>query len=315
MMIPPDDPRLMPIQLRRELIQSGYDDAALIRAVRANQLTRPRRGAYVNADGFAALSPMGQHAVRARAAVKQANTDVVISHSSAMSLYPDPPDWGLDLTDVHLTRRDGKTGRHEAGIRQHRGKVIDADVITICDVEVMTPTRALLELTTIATVEVGLVHANHLLHTGLVTKTELYERYRSMDHWPETLATDLVLRLADPRIESVGESRTWHAIYRQCLPMPIPQAAVVDSSGRLLARLDFAWPQYGVWLEFDGRVKYEKLLRDGESATDVVLREKKRQEMIEDLTGWRCIRVTWDDLRDPRRLAAKIRAAFASRAA
>lgn len=315
MMISSDDPRLLTIQLRRELIAAGYDDAAIARAIRIRDLTRPRRGAYVNADAFAKLDDLGQHAVRARAAARQANTEVVLSHASALSLYPDPVDWGLDLADVHLTRKDGKTGRREAGIRQHRGRIAEGDVITIGDVEVMAPARALLEITTISTVEVGLVHANHLLHGGLVTKKELRERYRSMDHWPETLATDLVLMLADGRIESVGESRTFHAIYRERLPLPIPQLVLVDERGREVARLDFAWPQYGVWLEFDGRIKYQKLLREGESVTDVVLREKKRQEMIEDLTGWRCIRVTWDDLRYPERLAAKIRAAFAARAA
>jgi hypothetical protein len=75
----------------------------------------------------------------------------------------------------------------------------------------------------------------------------------------------------------------------------------------VVANVDFAWPEYGVFLEFDGRIKYQELLRVGESPTDVVLREKKRQDLIERLTGWRCIRITWADLYHPERTAALIR--------
>lgn len=317
MNLDPNDVRLMPIQLRRELLASGYDDAAILRAFRSGQFARARRGAYVNAPQFAALDAREQHAVRARAAAKQAKTEVVISHASAVALYPEEiPTWGLGFGNLHLTRRDGKSGRKEAGVQQHRGRLIDGDVISLGDVDVTSPARALLEVTTTTSVEVGLVLASSLLNRKLVTMDEVVQRYAgTMDHWPQTLTTDMVLRLADGRIESVGEGRVFHLCFAQSLPMPCPQYEVRNEYGKVVARLDFAWPEFGVWVEFDGRVKYEGLLREGESATDVVLREKRRQEMVEDLTGWRCIRLTWADLAYPERVAAKIRAAFARSAA
>ncbi len=61
-----------------------------------------------------------------------------------------------------------------------------------------------------------------------------------------------------------------------------------------------------VWLEFDGREKYVKYLKEGESVVDAVLREKARESMIAELTGWRCIRITWADLQHPERTAARI---------
>lgn len=315
-MLDPNDPRLVAIQLRKELLATGYDDAAIAYAVRSGVLGRVRRGAYADARVLGQLNDVALHAVRARAAAKQAKVPVVISHASAIAMYPDAPAWGLDLGHVHLTRKDGKTGRADAGIRQHRGRLLEGDIITIGDVEVTAPTRALLEVTTQAPVEVGVALANHLLHHGIVTMDQVVERYRqSIDHWPRTLPTDLVLRLADGRIESVGESRTYYFCFRQGLPLPMPQYEVRSPDGTLVARLDFAWPDKKVWLEFDGRMKYQELLKDGESPTDVVLREKKRQEAIEHITGWRCIRITWDDLFFPERLAARIRAAFAEMAA
>ena len=148
---------------------------------------------------------------------------------------------------------------------------------------------------------------NDFLHRGLTSLDQLHRRYEPMDRWPNTLGTDLVLRLADPRIESVGETRTFHVCWRHGLPAPEPQYEVFDEDGTCIGRVDFAWPEHRVFLEFDGKIKYGKLLREGETPTDVVLREKRREERICEVTGWRCIRVTWADLQRPEILAARIR--------
>ena len=98
------------------------------------------------------------------------------------------------------------------------------------------------------------------------------------EHWPNSLTTDLVLRLADERFESVAEARFFYLCFRWSVPMPQPQYVVEDRAGLSVARLDFAWPARKRWVEVDGRVKYEKLLREGERASDVVLREKRRAQ-------------------------------------
>jgi len=46
-----------------------------------------------------------------------------------------------------------------------------------------------------------------------------------------------------------------------------------------------------------------------------VFREKKREDLIRAVTGWRCIRITWIDLEHPERTAARIRAVLAGLAA
>ena len=93
--------------------------------------------------------------------------------------------------------------------------------------------------------------------------------------------------------------------------MPVPQYLVVDEYGRTVARVDFAWPELGVFLEFDGKEKYTAYLKIGESAVDAVLREKKREERICRITGWRCIRLTWADLHRPERTVDYIRSVLA----
>jgi hypothetical protein len=291
--------------LRREAEVLGYDQRALRIQLQTGLWHRVRHGAYTFGDIWNAADQRQRHRILARAAYRTARTAVALSHASAVLEHTDSF-WGLDLSEVDLTRLDGKSGRREAGLRQHRGKLLDGDVIEVDGVQTTSPTRAALELTTVANTEQSLVVVNGLLHSGLCTLDGLIERYSSMDKWPNTLGTDLVLRLADRKIESVGETRTFYLCWKFGVPAPTPQLRVLDDRGLLRGRVDFAWPAYGVFLEFDGLGKYIKYLRDGETPADAVIREKKREDLIRSLTGWRCIRLTWADLSQPDATAARI---------
>jgi very-short-patch-repair endonuclease len=294
-----------PIWLRRELLAAGHSDRDLTLLVKAGHLRRIRRGAFVDSSVYDASDQAGRHRLLARAVAKQAKTRLIVSHSSAVAFH-DGPTWGLPLNTTHVTRPDGRAGRAEAGVRQHQGVVLDGDVVVRRGLEVMSETRAALETTTCVPTEVGLVVVADFLHRGLTTINDLRTRYGRMSNHPFTLRTDLVLRLADPRLESVGECRTLFMCYRAGVPAPTPQYELHDHLGDLIARLDFAWPEHKVWLEFDGRQKYVKFLNEGETVVDVVLREKKRESMISELTGWRCIRITWADLDRPAATVARI---------
>lgn len=314
MSMTPDDPRLTQIALRKELIAMGHTDRNLAREVAAGRLAKPRRGAYVDAATWRELSGEGQYAVRVRAVLRQARAEAFASHTSALP-FLDVPTWGLSLADVHTTRLDGRSGRHEAGVRQHCGKVHDGDVVVVGDIEVSGAIRAVLEVTTLTSVESGLVVLNHCLHRGDFTADQIRERYEDgMECWPSSLVTDLVLRHGDARIASVGESRTYHFLWRHHFPCPEPQLEIRDGQS-FRAYLDFAFPDLGIWIEFDGKEKYLRHRRKGESVVDAVIREKQRESYICELTGWRCIRITWADLSDPAKLERRIRAAIAAAAA
>lgn len=291
--------------LRREAEELGHDQRSVRQHLSEGTWHRVRHGAYTFGDIWGSADERARHAILARAAYRTSRTGVALSHVSAV-LEHTSSFWDLDLTEVDLTRIDGRSGRREAGIRQHRGKVLDGDIVTINGVQATSPTRAALELTTVADTERSLVVVNGLLHSGLCTMEGLSERYAQMDHWPNTLGTDLVLRLADPRIESVGETRTFHLCWRHGVPAPEPQHRIIDARGTIVGRVDFAWPVQGVFLEFDGISKYTKFLREGESPADAVVREKKREDLIRGITGWRCIRITWADLARPEATAARI---------
>ncbi|MBC7278357.1 hypothetical protein [Nocardioides sp.] len=302
-----EDPRLTPIALRKELLDNGHSERSIAQALRTGVLARPRRGAYVDGNLWKGLSEEDRYAVRCRAAYRQSKTDVVLSHVSAVP-FRNGPLWGLDLAEVHLSRPDHRTGRREAGVRQHSGKLLELDVVTENGLLLTSPERTAVEVTTVAPVVAALGVVNDLLHRQITTLERVKERYElSMEHWPNSLSAQVVLRLADPRVESLAESLFVGVAWMQSLPMPIPQYEVIDSEGKA-RRLDFALPEFGVWFEIDGKVKYEQPYRIGDTAADVVFREKRRQDRISEATGWRCMRITWADLQDPVRLAARIRA-------
>ena len=304
-----ETPRYTPIHLRRELLAQGYDDRAIHRAVETGDLAKARRGAYVRAEDWTSLEEAGRHCVRSRAVLRQASTGLVLSHSSALVEH-DAPTFGVSLDEVEVTRLDARSGRRERGVRQHRGVVRPEELCTIHGAVVTGPAATVLDVATVVPTEAALCVANFFLHARLTDEEDLATLARTRRHRPGMLHAGIALRLADGRIESVGESRTLWVCFQQGLPAPVPQVPVLDRNHRLFARVDFAWPERGVFVEFDGRVKYGRLLRPGQSLAEAIDLEKRREEEICRLTGWRCVRLVWGDLDHPVRTAYRIRSMF-----
>src|SRR3954471_5072719 len=151
--------------LRGDALANGFTDREVARLVRSGEWHRVRRGAYALGAAWAPLDEVQRHGVLARAAVRQAKAPVAASHISALPDY-DAPVWGLPLDVVHLARLDGRAGRKERGIQQHRGRLEVGDVIDRRGLDVVSATKTAIDITTIAPVEKSLVVVNHLLHAG-----------------------------------------------------------------------------------------------------------------------------------------------------
>lgn len=95
------------------------------------------------------------------------------------------------------------------------------------------------------------------------------------------------------------ESRLRLDIVLAGLPEPVPQYEVFDSIGRLIGRLDLAYPDLKVALEYDG---------DHHRERDQFRRDAVRLNHLR-LLGWTVLRFTADDLlRNRSRMLAQIRA-------
>jgi hypothetical protein len=302
------------IRLRRELIAAGWSDRDIKRAVRSGLIHRLRYGAYVDAALWGLLdSDRDQHRARARAVLRTAHPASVLTHQSALAEHLDSL-WRLCLDDVALTRTDGVAGRHEAGIVHHSGTLHLRDITVRCGVPVSSPARTAIEILTTNDSELGFCLLNALLHARRTTLDEVRDVAARTEHWPNTLGVRIALGLANPKLSSIAESRTLHLLYRESIPLPDPQVDVHDALGKLLGCVDFLWPRHGVFIEFDGRIKYQLYRRPGETLADYLMREKRREERICQETGWICIRVGWSDLENSRATAQRIRAILAKRA-
>ncbi len=70
---------------------------------------------------------------------------------------------------------------------------------------------------------------------------------------------------------------------------------IMTTSGRRIGICDFGWEEHRVVGEFDGKVKYGRLLKPGQTPGDVVFAEKRREDAIRD-EGWEVARWIWADL-------------------
>jgi len=291
--------------LRRDAIALGYDDKCLRRMVKGGQICRIRQGAYAAADVWRDLDLRGRHLLLCDAVVKQYGHDIALSHDSAV-LKLQGPDYGLDLSHVHVTHFDGG-GRRGAKVIHHEGRCGVLDITRLDDHWLSSPPRTVLDIAMTRGLEAGVIVADDFIHRGLTTTAELWQLYEAVKDWSGALILRLVIGLATGKSESVGETLGWLLCRNQLLPRPEQQFEIFHPHGLLAGRTDWAWPEYGAFGEFDGKIKYHRLRRANETIEEAVLREKKREDLLRELTGWRCIRLVWADLFTPELTAQRIR--------
>jgi hypothetical protein len=114
-----------------------------------------------------------------------------------------------------------------------------------------------------------------------------------------------VVKFSDGRSGSVGESRSRVVLADLGLTPSALQYEITTPSGEFVARTDFAWEEERIVGEFDGRIKYGRLLRPGQDPGDAVFEEKRREDAIRDV-GWEVVRWTWGDLSVPAHLAERL---------
>ena len=252
------------------------------------------------------------------------------------------PTWGLALDRAHVTFDRPSGGRLEARLHVHTAPLHADDVVIVHGLAVTSVARTVVDVARRARFEAAVTVADAALRAAEIgdvpaRRTEygttansdgtdgsiglhdagraaavplhaaLDAAARRAKGWPGVPAARQVLAFADGRSEGVGESRSRVAIARAGLPTPVPQLPVRLARG--VAYSDFGWPEQRTVGEFDGKVKYGRLLRPGQYPGDVVYEEKLREDAIRAL-DWEVVRWTWADLRDFTDTAARIRDRF-----
>jgi hypothetical protein len=266
--------------LRPDLLAAGYTDEELRHARRSGDIVAVRRGAYVPSSDERLDDPAARHALTVRAAVAQLPVGAVVSHVSAAVLLGLRL-WGVPLVQVHVTRNRASGGRCGRRLHLHTTPLAPGEVIEVDGVPVTCPARTVVDIARAASLTAGVVVADAALEAGLDT-AELQEAVDRAGRRPGNARARRVVAFADAGGRSVGESRSRVLLDRHGIPPPVLQWPVHDPRGRHVGTTDFGWPDLRTVGEFDGLVKYGRLLRPGQTPGDAVVAEKWREDRLRD---------------------------------
>lgn len=215
-----------------------------------------------------------------------------ISGRSAAHLF------GADLAtcDDPVTVASSATWRGAAGIRVVQRQLRPGDLRVFAGIPVTTPLATGYELARSLPLEDAVVWLDALGRARALKPRDLRAHCATHVGEPGWRCAAQAIELCDPRAESPPESRVRLLLVRAGLPAPVPQYTVLDS-GEFVARVDLAWPQFKIALEYDGQ---------WHASIGQLGRDRRRIRQLNAL-GWYVYPVTAADLHQPAALVAAIR--------
>jgi hypothetical protein len=241
---------------------------------------------------------------RAAACLLVAGAPAVLSGHSALTLHGCS---AADIAPIHVLVPYHRKLRSRPGLSVHYGLFEEQDVEERDGLRVLALDVALAEVLCRVGRRIAIACADQAL-AALPEKERVEfrawteERIRARPDPRGTLRGLALLDLATGLAESPPESWILLTLVDGGLPVPEQQVKIFDLAGNEIYRLDYAWREARVAVEYDGYESHE-WRRQRDAARDEDLRRR----------GWIVIRADTRDLKDPSRLLAAIRAAFRSR--
>ncbi|MBM7365751.1 hypothetical protein [Gordonia hydrophobica] len=283
---------------RTAVLAEGWSDTALGSAVRRGDLILLAPGVSVRADPWFTTDDGADELYRLRglAAVTslRCGDGVVLSHQSAAAVHGIAllkPDRSL----VHVTRDARSGGGRRAERQVHAVALPDDDVVDLGRFRVTSLERTAVDVATAgASFAQALTVFDMALARGASRETmaEMLGGRRNQG----VRVARRALRFATRLSESVGESWSRAQMITENLRLPVLQCTHVAEGHEY--RSDFDWDCRLVG-EFDGQIKYGRLLRPGEARDEAITREKEREDRLRAL-GIMVVRWIWADLENNR---------------
>ena len=264
--------------LGRAQLRNAVEDGRLIPYSRTVLLVRERM-ADVTTMAAAALLMVGPDAVLA------GHTAAYLQGCTAADTQP-----------IHVMLGHDRRFRARPDLVVHNGNYDPSDVVVVDGLRCLCLEATIGELLCRARSSTALACADQALafvadeHRAAV-KTDLAVRIARRPDPRGRRRGGFLLDLATGLPESPAESWLLLLVVDQGLPVPEPQFKIRNLLGNEIYRLDFAWPDHRVALEYDGFEAHEHR-RAEDAARDADLKRR----------GWTVIRADASDLRDPTRL-------------
>jgi REase_MTES_1575/Transcriptional regulator, AbiEi antitoxin len=268
----------------REAHQAGLSRKVLRRMVREGSLRLLLKGVYVDA---AVPDSIG---VRAAAAAKVVPPGSVVCDltaawihgaqlTSAESRFRVPPLEVFRLAGHTRVRRPECTG----GTRS----LAADDIMEVAGVVVTTPLRTALDLGRLLRRDQALGAIDALLRAGDLSTRDLTAQLERFRGARGVVQLRQLAPLADPRAESPAESLTRLRLIDGGLPVPEVQWEIRNAMGIVVYRLDLAYPELKLAIEYDG-AEFHTSVEDRE-------RDERRRAHLRRL-GWTIVVLTSPDV-------------------
>jgi hypothetical protein len=147
----------------------------------------------------------------------------------------------------------------------------------------------------------AVVAVDAMLAARVVARSDLEKAAVARPGWPGVVQLRRVLEFRDGRAESPQETRLRMVLIAGGLPAPVCQHEVFDGNGRFVARLDLAYPDRKLAIEYEG---------DHHREPSVFQRDLRRMNRLRTL-GWTVLRFAAVDIyRQPVRVIALTQIAY-----
>jgi hypothetical protein len=251
-------------------------------------------------DTYLPKASSGELRQRISAVLLGAPPTAVLSHLSAASLWgwhvPLVPDDGR----VHLTVPPDGRVRSRADRRIHCSHVPAPERRDLRGIPVTSPSRTWIDVASVVPPAALLALTDQMLARGF-PGDEFPRILRRSPGRRGVVMARRVLPCADALAGSPMESVLRWLLYESALPRPVLQHVIRGKDGAFLGRVDLAWPDRRVLVEFDGDVHRER---------SVFVNDVRRQNGLV-LAGWTVLRFTSADvLGRPTWVVAMIRSAL-----
>lgn len=285
-------PAAVPDPLRQDVFRGAW-------AVGAGLLTRRQlRGATwrrLLPDVYVHAAVPVTHQLRAEAACCLLPEAIVTGRSAAVL-------WGVHLAgpmdDVEVTLPPSAGPRRVPGLTVRRASIPPEHRWRRSDLPVTTPEATALRLAAALPGDDAVVAVDQLVSSGIVDLDPV-RALAALGRGAGSARARAVCDLADGLAGSPQETRLRLLLHRSQLPRPVAQFQVRDVRGTV-ARVDFAWPNRKVAVEYDGLWHAD----DAQFAKD-----RRRLNRLR-AAGWTVVFVTAAHLHEPVELIAEIAAAL-----
>lgn len=296
----PNRPAPLPARFSRTpfLVADALDHGVGRERLRRSDVVTPARGVRLPADRTGFLDEVLAVGLLLR-------PDQYFSHTTAARLWDAPVPRTFTGADsaIHVSTIGHGPVERRRGVTGHRTDPTRADVTTMFGVRVSTPAACWYECRTLLGLRALVVLGDHMVGVGRLTSTARLEgSVHAGDRAVVTARTalDLVRVGAESPMETVVRLIVVDAGF----PEPELNVDVHDESAQFIGRVDMAWVELRIAVEYDG--DHHRTDRD-------TFRHDRARGNAFVVADWLTIHVTARDVHRPAAFLERLRQAFALR--